>query len=133
LSYPSEVAEYCEKVCSELKPSLIILHGSTAKGLNGRWSDLDLIVIADFDVPLIDRVGKLLDLNETRAPIEPLGYTPREFDDMFSKLNPLALEAVENGVALLGQNLFRQFRSRLEEIKSKGLKRTKSDWTTAIP
>ncbi len=74
-----------------------------------------------------------MDLNETRAPIEPLGYTPREFDDMFSKFNLIALEAVENGVALLGQNLFRQFRSRLEEIKSKGLKRTKSDWTTAIP
>ena len=130
LSHAKEVAEYCEKVRRKLKPSLIILHGSTAKGTNGKWSDVDLIVIADFDASLIDRVGKLLELNETRAPIEPLGYTPREFDEMFSKLNPLAIEAVENGIPILGENLFNQFKNRLEEMKNKGLKKTKTGWMT---
>lgn len=61
-------------------------HGSTARGLHGKWRDIDLVVIADFNTPFIDRIGKLLELNETRAPIEPLGYTPKEFNAMLLKL-----------------------------------------------
>lgn len=98
--------------------------------MDGKWSDIDLLVIADFNVPLIERVEKLLELNETRAPIEPLGYTPKEFNNMLSKLNPLALEAIENGVPIVGENLFSSLKSWLEKAKMRGLKKTKVGWTT---
>jgi len=99
--------------------------------MNGKWSDVDLIVIADFDIPLIERVEKLSELNETRAPIEPLGYTPKEFNDMLRKLNPLALEAMENGVPIVGQNLFSSLKRWLDKTKKeRGLKKTKVCWTT---
>jgi len=89
-----------------------------------------LVVIADFDMPFIDRIGKLLELNETKARIEPLGYTFKEFYDMLLKLNPLALEAVKNGIPLIGEKLFTQLRTKLDEMEGRGLKKTKVTWTT---
>jgi len=88
------------------------------------------VVIADFDMPFIDRIGKLLELNETRARIEPLGYTFKEFYDMLLKFNPLALEAVKNGIPLIGEKLFIQLKSTLSEMERRGLKKTKVTWTT---
>jgi len=129
LIYAEEIAQYCEKVSHQLKAGLVILHGSTAKGLHGKWSDIDLVVIADFDTPFIDRIGKLLELNETRAPIEPLGYTPKEFNAMLLKFNPLALEAVKNGIPLIGENLFTKLKRTLNRMERKGLSRTKVTWS----
>ena len=129
LIYAEEIAQYCEKVSHQLKAGLVILHGSTAKGLHGKWSDIDLVVIADFDTPFLDRIGKLLELNERRAPIEPLGYTPKEFNAMLLKLNPLALEAVKNGIPLIGENLFAQLKGTLNRIERNGLRRTKVTWS----
>jgi len=127
--YAEEIARYCEKISGQLKPELIILHGSTAKGLHGKWSDIDLVVIADFDKPFIDRIRRLLEMNETRAPIESLGYTPKEFDAMLLKLNPLALEAVKNGIPLIGENLFSRLKDTLNKMEGKGLRRTKVTWS----
>lgn len=129
LIYIEEIAEYCERLFYQLNPGLIILHGSTAKGLHGKWSDIDLVVIADFDTSFIDRIGELLELNETRAPIEPLGYTPKEFNAMLLKLNPLALEAVKNGIPLIGENLFAQLKGTLDRIERNGLRRRKVTWS----
>lgn len=117
-------------VSSQLKPSLILLHGSVAKGLHGKWSDIDLIVISDFDMPFIDRIGKLLELNETKAPIEPLGYTRKEFHEMLSRYNPLALEAVKNGVPLVGEEFFAGLKKTLNEMEKKGLRKKKITWVT---
>jgi len=129
LIYIEEIARYCERLSYQLKPLLIILYGSTAKGLHGKWSDIDLVVIADFDMSFIDRIGKLLELNETRAPIEPLGYTLKEFNAMLLKLNPLALEAVKNGIPLIGENLFAQLKGTFNRIERNGLRRTKVTWS----
>ena len=87
------------------------------------------MVIADFDTPFIDRIGKLLELNETRAPIEPLGYTQKEFSAMLLKFNPLALEAIKNGISLIGEDLFTQLKGTLNEMERKGLRRTKVTWS----
>lgn len=130
LIYAEEVSQYCEGVSCQLKPDIIILYGSTARGLHGKWSDVDLIVIADFEVPFIDRIGKLLELNETRAPIEPLGYTLNEFYEMLLKFNPLTLEAMKDGIPLIGEKPFAKLRSKFREMEKKGLKKMKVTWTT---
>jgi len=130
LAHAEEIARYCEKVSSQLKLSLIILHGSSAKGLDGKWSDIDMVVIGNFDLPFIDRILKLLELNETRAPIEPLGYTLDEFYGMLSKFNPLTLESIKNGIPLIGEELFEQLKRRFNEMEKVGLKKTRVTWRT---
>lgn len=129
VAYAEEIALYCEEVCKSLRPDAIILHGSVAKKQDGKWSDVDLIVIADFREPLLDRVGKLLEMNKTGARIEPLGYTLAEFNNMLMKLNPLALEAVKNGIPLFGKELFAQLKGYLNVMEEGGLRRGRITWT----
>jgi len=107
---------------------MIILHGSVARGLHGPWSDIDVIVVADFRESFLDRILRLLELAGPSLPVEPLGYTPEELERMLEQLNPLVLDALEFGVPLLGEEHFRALRRRLEELKHKGLQRDELGW-----
>jgi predicted nucleotidyltransferase len=53
-----------------------ILFGSGARGDWLPWSDYDLLVIADFDKPYLERIKMLLDLlADIPLPTEPHPYT----------------------------------------------------------
>jgi len=64
--------------------------------------------------------------------IEPLSYAFKEFHKMPLKFNPLALEAIKNGIPLVGEKLFTGLRSAFDEMKRRGLKKTKVTWTTTF-
>lgn len=54
----------------------IILFGSRARGDYLPWSDYDLLVLADFNEPYLDRIKILLNLlSDIPIPIEPHPYT----------------------------------------------------------
>jgi len=62
---------------------------------------VDILVVADFREPFLDRIKVLLDLNDrTRLPLEPVGYTAEEFMEMLERKNSFILEAVEKGKIL---------------------------------
>ena len=76
--------------------STVILIGSYARGDFNKWSDVDVLIIADFKGNPLERL-KMLDA--------PPGYqliplTPEEFKRLYRKSNPIALEAMEKGVVL---------------------------------
>ena len=125
-----ELANYCVRLEAALEPHMVVLHGSVARGLHGRWSDIDLLVVADFEEPFLDRLSRLLELAQPGLPVEPLGYTPEEFRAMLERLNPLALDALEFGIPLLGEECFAAYKRRFEEIKrSEGLRRHRLGWS----
>jgi len=98
-----KIERYKEKVVRELAPIAIILFGSFARRDINEGSDVDLIVIADFEEDFLDRIKLLLDLNdEKRLPLEPIGYTPEEFEMMRREGNPFILEVLEEGEFLHG-------------------------------
>jgi len=116
-----------------VNPSTVILYGSVAKGQQGVWSDVDIIVVAEFEESFLDRISTLIELIEGEAPIEPLGYTPQEFMNMIENCNPTALEVMEYGIPLLGEEVFEEMKKRFEEVKAKlGLRRIKTGWTTNL-
>ncbi|MEK7110214.1 MAG: nucleotidyltransferase domain-containing protein [Patescibacteria group bacterium] len=41
--------KYVEKIKTEIKPQSIILYGSFARGTANEWSDIDIMVITDFE------------------------------------------------------------------------------------
>lgn len=84
--------------------------------------------MAEFDLPFLDRVKLLMELNDTGLPIEPLGYTPDEMESMMVALNATILEAIEEGTPLLGKDYFQRFKEELAITKAKGLRRTESGW-----
>ena len=101
-----KIGLYVNKLVEELNPYLIILFGSFARGDINEGSDVDILVVADFKEPFLDRIKKLLDLNEFKIPIEPIGYTVDEFEKMREGGNPFILEVVKRGKVLYkGVNL----------------------------
>lgn len=76
----------------------IILFGSHAKGIATQYSDIDLIIISS-DFALLDFeqrcsiLGKAI--AEIMEPIEPIAYTPDEFEKLspFSMIGSLVRDA----------------------------------------
>ena len=81
----------------------VILFGSRARGNELKNSDIDLIVISeDFrEMNFFERL-ELLELKwEYAIPIEALGYTPQEYDEM-SRYIGIVAEAGKYGKVIYG-------------------------------
>lgn len=88
------------KVVEVLSPRCVILFGSFATGDINEGSDVDVLVVADFKKGFLDRIRKLMDLNTFGIPLEPVGYTPEEFEEMKRSGNPFILEVLCRGKVL---------------------------------
>lgn len=87
--------DYVEEVVKNLNPYLVILFGSFATGNINEGSDVDILVVADFEEGFLDRIKKLMDMNKFRIPVEPVGYTLKEFKEMKKRKNAFIMEVVE--------------------------------------
>jgi predicted nucleotidyltransferase len=76
----------------------VYLYGSFAKGEIHEGSDIDLLIIGDFKERFFERIGKILDL--TDLPIEPIVYTPQEFEELKNSQNPFIIEAIKTAIKL---------------------------------
>lgn len=92
-----QLEEYCREIARELNPQAVVLFGSFATGDINEGSDIDIMVIADFQVGFLDRIKLLLDLNRFNLPIEPIGYTSAELEHMKQKRNPFITEVLTTG------------------------------------
>ena len=95
-----QIDEVVERL-GALKPVRILLFGSSARGDDDAFSDLDLIVVAN-DIPtrFLDRISRAYDLIEPRFALDLLIYTPEEFAAMKQAQNPLIEAAEREGVVL---------------------------------
>jgi len=74
----------------------VMLVGSYARGDFNLWSDVDVIVIAEFNNRPIERLE-----NTDHPPgFEVIPLTPKEFIRLIEKKNPIALEALNTGIVL---------------------------------
>lgn len=96
---------YAKKVIEELKPKPIILFGSFATGDINEGSDIDIIVVAKFKEPFLDRIKTLMEINTYNIPIEPIGYTPKEFEEMKKRGNRFIMEVIEKGKVIYESKL----------------------------
>jgi len=81
----------------KFSPSRIYLHGSYARGDYHEGSDVDLVVVGPFRERFIDRIGRILELNDTELEIEPMAYTEEEFSRMEKRNNPF-IDNVKKGI-----------------------------------
>lgn len=56
-----------------------------------------LIVIGDWQQDFLARIKVLLDMNEFGLPLEPIGYTEQEFEQMDSEGNLFITEIIAIG------------------------------------
>ena len=93
-----ELLRFVDVLKERLPVSKVYLFGSFARNRVHEGSDIDLIIIGDFQERLFTRIERVLEL--TDLPIEPLVYTPAEFDDMIKNENPFLLRALREGKEL---------------------------------
>jgi predicted nucleotidyltransferase len=92
-----ELEAYLARITGALRRTFsaqrIVLFGSFARGDQNRASDLDVVVIADTNLPFCDRIGLALRAcseASRRLPVEVLVYTPVEWDRMVSERHSFA-------------------------------------------
>ena len=91
---------YVGRVVEELRPQAVVLYGSFARGDVHEASDLDLLVVADFPEPFLERIGRLLELaSDLELPLEPVGYTSEEVVAMWQQGNRFPPGCGEDGAA----------------------------------
>jgi predicted nucleotidyltransferase len=95
-----KIKAYVGEVVKHLNPYLVILFGSFATGEINEGSDVDVLVVADFKEGFLDRIAALMRLNAFGIPIEPIGYTLEELEEMKRRGNPFILEVLEKGKVL---------------------------------
>jgi predicted nucleotidyltransferase len=62
-----------------MEPERIILFGSLASGQVHEWSDLDLAVIAETDLPFFERLRHITEWVRPTVGMDVLVYTPAEW------------------------------------------------------
>jgi len=92
-----KIDDYVKEVVKRLNPRLVVLFGSFATGDINEGSDIDILVVAEFKEDFLDRIRTLMDINTFKIPIEPVGYTPEEFNEMKNRKNAFIMNVLENG------------------------------------
>jgi uncharacterized protein len=101
----------------------VILFGSRARNQASIHSDFDLVFIGDFSMPYHRRVSMVL-LNIPAVPVDAFCYTPDEFEEMFSSFNVTAIDAIGDGIVLLGASFVEKYKRRYDDFVKHGMRKT---------
>jgi len=92
--------EYSTLLQDSLNIYCAVLVGSVARGDFNFWSDIDVIIISD-ELPEHPLERSQFLYSYCLEGIEPKGYKAHEFIQMFRKRNPIAVEAIKDGLLLV--------------------------------
>ena len=121
--------EFAAAVAAAYRPDCIILFGSVARNTQQQDSDIDIIVIGgDLPASHRERFRLLMNLRPRLAPLQVQSFTLAEWDSMMKKKHLSVLEALTDGKALYGQQLFNRWRRQLRRWQTQGLHRTRFAW-----
>lgn len=90
-----------DRLVVALLPRRIILFGSRARGTAKADSDYDLLIVAETDLPLEDRIFQARRaVRDVRVPKDIVVVTPEEFRKYSTWLTGVVREAAEHGEVL---------------------------------
>jgi len=84
-------------------PQTVILFGSFARGDYHAGSDVDLLIVKQTNRPFTERSAEVLRACQSKLAIEPLVYTPDEFERMKRQKNPFIFKALAEGKVIYEQ------------------------------
>ena len=68
------------EMIDKYEPDVIYLFGSYSRGSNRKNSTIDILIIAKTNLRLIQRIKSVLKLCRNKLIVNPLFYTPSEFE-----------------------------------------------------
>jgi predicted nucleotidyltransferase len=95
------VATWAEDLAARWAVSAVVVFGSTVRGDFNKWSDVDVLVVAD-ELPADWRSRMELLMSGAPPGLQALGWTPSELAERRRRKDPIALECDNVGVAVYG-------------------------------
>jgi predicted nucleotidyltransferase len=77
-----ELTRLVDIVSTEMQPERILVFGSMASGDIGEWSDLDVVVIMETELPFFERLHQLHDRVSPEVALDLFVYTPQEWTEL---------------------------------------------------
>jgi predicted nucleotidyltransferase len=126
---PIWAEEFAQVVAATYAPDCIILFGSVARTEQKQDSDIDILVIGgNLPISHRERFRLLMRLRPQLAPIQVHTYTREEWKSMMDNKHVTVLEALKDGKALHGEELFTEWRQQFQHWINQGLRRTNCTW-----
>jgi predicted nucleotidyltransferase len=94
------VKRFINLIIEKFNLKKIIIFGSFARGDYHKGSDLDLVIVGEFKDRFIDRIGKVIALNNSDLEIEAIVYTEKEFQKMIQERRPFIEQVLEEGIVV---------------------------------
>lgn len=94
------VKRFINLIIKKFNLKKIIIFGSFAREDYHKGSDLDLIIVGEFKERFIDRIGKIIELNDSDLEIDVMVYTEEEFQKMIKERRPFIEQALEEGIVV---------------------------------
>jgi predicted nucleotidyltransferase len=95
-----ELKRYLNLLIEHENPEKIILFGSMATGVIHEWSDIDLVIIKETDLPFLRRLDEVYQLLHPRVGTDIIVYTPDEFKSMSEERIFIRDEILGKGVVI---------------------------------
>ena len=99
-----EVKELSRRIAEEFDPEKIILFGSHAYGTPKEYSDVDLLVIMQFEGNGLDKSLEILERVDPRFAIDLIVRRPDDTERRYREFDPLVREALDQGRVLYERN-----------------------------
>ena len=93
----SELDRFVQVVVESMSPERIILFGSFANGPIHEWSDLDLVVVAETDLPFYKRLKQVYMQVRPTVGMDVIVYTPDEWESLKASRIFVREEIAEKG------------------------------------
>jgi predicted nucleotidyltransferase len=94
------VKRFINLIIEKFNLKKIIIFGSFARGDYHKGSDLDLVIVGEFKERFIDRIGKIIELNDSDLEIEAMVYIEEEFQKMIQERRPFIEQVLEEGIVV---------------------------------
>jgi len=93
--------KFASRIRKKFDVKKIILFGSRARGDNFKTSDYDFVIVSqDFDgIHFTERMSEMLRYWNEKHDLEPLCYTPKEFEEKKKQIG-IVNQAVKEGITI---------------------------------
>ena len=93
----AQIRQLCARIAREFKPQKIILFGSHAYGQPTPESDLDLMVVMQFEGDLLEQAVTMLNQLNMLLPIDVLVRTPEQVQQRLEMGDSFMRDIIERG------------------------------------
>lgn len=99
----AEIQALADAIGARFKPEKIVLFGSRARGDARADSDVDLLVIMDFEGSPIRKAVELVRGFETQFPLDLVVRAPKDVKWRYEQGDPIIRDALDRGRTLYGR------------------------------